>query len=55
MRYLLDTCAISELVAKQPNQQVIDWLDGLDPEAVQLSLIKIGEIRKGIEKLTDSK
>jgi tRNA(fMet)-specific endonuclease VapC len=55
MRYLLDTCAISELVAKRPNQQVVDWIDGLDPEAVHLSVITIGEIRKGIEKLPDSK
>lgn len=55
MRYLLDTCAISELVAKQPNQGVIDWIDGVDPETVHLSVITIGEIRKGIEKLPDSK
>jgi predicted nucleic acid-binding protein len=55
MRYLLDTCAISELVAKRPNQRVIDWIDSIDPEAVHLSVITIGEIRKGIEKLRDSK
>lgn len=55
MRYLLDTCAISELVAKQPNQRVIDWIDSVDPETVHLSVITIGEIRKGIEKLPDSK
>jgi toxin FitB len=55
MRYLLDTCAISELVAKRPNQRFIDWIDGVDPDAVHLSVITIGEIRKGIEKLPDSK
>jgi toxin FitB len=55
MRYLLDTCAISELVAKRPDQRIIDWIDGIDPEAVHLSVITIGEIRKGIEKLPDSK
>jgi len=55
MRYLLDTCVISELVARQPNQRVIDWIDNVDPETVHLSVITIGEIRKGIEKLTDSK
>jgi toxin FitB len=55
MRYLLDTCAISELVSKQPNQRVVDWIDGIDPEAVYLSVVTIGEIRKGIEKLSDSK
>jgi tRNA(fMet)-specific endonuclease VapC len=55
MRYLLDTCAISELVSKQPNQRVVDWIDGIDPETVYLSVITVGEIRKGIEKLSDSK
>jgi len=55
MRYLLDTCAISELVAKRPNQRVIDWIDEVEPEAVYISVITIGEIRKGIEKLPDSK
>lgn len=55
MRYLLDTCVISELVAKRPNQRITDWIDGVDPEAVHLSVITIGEIRKGIEKLPDSK
>jgi predicted nucleic acid-binding protein len=55
MRYLLDTCVISELVTRQPNQQVIDWIDGVDSESVHLSVVTIGEIRKGIEKLPDSK
>lgn len=55
MRYLLDTCVISELVAKQPNQRVIDWIDSVDAGTVYLSVITIGEIRKGIEKLPDSK
>jgi predicted nucleic acid-binding protein len=55
MRYLLDTCAISELVAKRRNQRVIDWIDAVDPHGVYLSVITIGEIRKGIEKLPDSK
>lgn len=32
MTYLLDTYLISELVAKQPNQQVMDWLDTQQPE-----------------------
>lgn len=55
MKYLLDTCVISELVAKRPHQQVIDWIDQLDPDSVYLSVITIGEIRKGIEKLPTSR
>ncbi|MBH8552719.1 type II toxin-antitoxin system VapC family toxin [Nostocaceae cyanobacterium CENA357] len=55
MTYLLDTCLISELVVKQPNQQVLDWLDAQVPETLYLSVITIGEIAKGISKLTASK
>jgi tRNA(fMet)-specific endonuclease VapC len=54
MKYLLDTNVISELVAKQPNPRVVQWIDGLDPNSVYLSVITIGELRKGIEKLPDS-
>ncbi|BAZ88130.1 type II toxin-antitoxin system VapC family toxin [Dolichospermum compactum] len=55
MTYLLDTCLISELVAKQPNQKVLDWVDAQIPETLYLSVITIGEIAKGICKLTASK
>ena len=55
MIYLLDTCLISELVAKQPNQKVLDWVDAQVPETLYLSVITIGEIAKGICKLTPSK
>jgi toxin FitB len=51
MNYLLDTCLISELVAKQPNQEVLDWLDTQVPETLYLSVITIGEIAKASAKL----
>ncbi len=54
MKYLLATNVISELIAKYPNERVIQWLDQLDPESIYLSVITIGELRKGIEKLSDS-
>ncbi len=54
MKYLLDTCVISELVAKKPNPKVIEFVDSLDPDDVFLSVITIGEIVKGIEKLAKS-
>ena len=55
MSYLLDTCVISEFVAKQPAEEVVSWLARLDPETVFLSVVTIGEIQKGIEKLPASK
>jgi len=55
MNHLLDTNVISELIAKQPNKRIVEWLDRLDPNTIYLSVITIGEIRKGIEKLPPSK
>ncbi len=55
MKALLDTCVISELVAKQPHPKVVEFVDSLDPEDVYLSAITIGEIIKGIEKLPASR
>ena len=54
MSYLLDTCVVSELVSKRPQADVVQWIDSIDPESIYLSVITIGEIRKGIEKLEDS-
>jgi len=55
MNYVLDTNVISELISKQPNKKVVEWLDRLDPNTIYLSVVTIGEIRKGIEKLPPSK
>ena len=55
MKALLDTCVISELVSKTPNLKVVEYVDLLDPEDVYLSVITIGEIVKGIEKLPKSR
>jgi tRNA(fMet)-specific endonuclease VapC len=55
MSYLLDTCVISELAASQPNEKVVNWLADLDPDKVYLSVVTLGEIQKGIEKLPPSK
>ena len=55
MNYLLDTCVISELVKNSPDKNVLDWLMNTPAERLYLSVITIGEIRKGLLKLPDSK
>lgn len=55
MRYLLDTCVISELVKKTPEPKVVSWIDAVPEENLLLSAITIGEIRKGIEKVRERK
>ncbi len=55
MNYLLDTCVISELVKPVPNPIVMEWINSVPSEALFLSVITIGELKKGIVKLPDSK
>ena len=55
MKYLLDTCVISELVSSNPEKRVIGWIDDVEDELIYLSAITIGEIQRGIEKLPASK
>jgi len=54
VRYLLDTNVISELVAREPDPAVVEWIEALDQTAVYLSVITIGEIHRGIERLPES-
>jgi len=53
MKYLLDTNVISELVKKEPNPGVLNWIDERDEAALFLSVITFGELQKGICKLSD--
>lgn len=53
MKYLLDTCVISELVKNKPEKKVIKWVEDCDEELLYLSVLTIGEIQKGIAKLKD--
>ncbi|HSM82943.1 MAG TPA: type II toxin-antitoxin system VapC family toxin [Nodosilinea sp.] len=55
MTYLLDTCVISELVAKRPNPSVVTWIDTQLSTDLHLSVITIGEIAKGTSKLAPSR
>ena len=55
MKYLLDTCVISELVKSTPESKVVNWINSCHEEAFFLSTLTIGEIQKGITKLWDSK
>ena len=51
MNFLLDTCTISEPKQQTPNQKVLEWIDAQDESKLFLSVLTIGEIRKGITRL----
>ena len=55
MSYLIDTCALSEIVKPRPNRRVIDWFEATPQEALFVSALTLGEIRKGVEGLTDGR
>jgi predicted nucleic acid-binding protein len=52
---LIDTCVISELIRPKPSPRVMTWLDGIPEERIHLSVITLGELRKGILRLDDAK
>lgn len=54
MSFLLDTCVISELAKKEPQESVARWLDGQREEDLFLSVLTFGELQKGIAKLPES-
>lgn len=55
MKYLLDTCILSELIKIEPSILVINWINSIPEENIFISSITIGEIQKGISKLVNSK
>jgi predicted nucleic acid-binding protein len=55
MSYLLDTCVLSESHKKSINENLKNWLVATPDDALFMSVISVGEIRNGIERLTDLK
>lgn len=53
MKYLLDTCVISELIKSKPNKNVVAWIKRNNELDYFLSILTFGEIHKGIIKLSD--
>lgn len=54
MSFLLDTSVLSELVKKNPRPQVLRWIDEQDEADLFLSVLTIGELEKGVAKLSQS-
>ena len=53
MKYLLDTCVLSEIIKPRADKNVISWMQKQDEESLYLSVLTFGEIEKGIEKSPD--
>lgn len=53
MSYLVDTNVLSELRRRQPDQGVVEWFAQRPARVLFLSVLTLGEIRKGVEALSD--
>lgn len=51
MSYLLDTNVVSELRKRAPDRNVLTWYESMPSDQLFLSVMTIGEIRLGIERL----
>lgn len=51
MKYLLDTNVLSELFKRQPEPKVVQWINEAEKESLFLSVLTLGEMRKGVEKM----
>lgn len=51
MSYLLDTNVVSQLDKQRPATAVLDWYASVPESALYLSVIVIGEIRKGADQI----
>jgi toxin FitB len=54
MSYLIDTNVISELAKAKPDAAVLTWFAKTPDDALFLNALTLGEIRKGVEKLTSA-
>lgn len=55
MKYLLDTCVLSELVKSTPDVNVIQWLEARKPYELCISTMTWSEFQRGVARLPKSK
>lgn len=55
MTYLVDTNVLSELRRVAPDPAVVAWFEKCPSASLYLSVLTLGEIRKGIEMLANGK
>lgn len=54
MSYLVDTNILSELRRKAPNAGVVAWFSKRPASSLYLSVLTLGELRKGVEGVADT-
>lgn len=53
MSYLVDTNVVAELARREPDPRVVTWFREVPDAALHLSVLTLGELRKGVESLAE--
>lgn len=53
MRYLLDTCVVSEYAKRRPNPGLVEWLRHQNEAGLYVSVLTLGEVIAGVERIAD--
>lgn len=51
--YLIDTNVISELRRREPEPRVVEWFEQRPAAQLYLSVLTLGEIRRGVDRLAE--
>jgi predicted nucleic acid-binding protein len=51
--WLLDTNVVSEFRKQKPDGRVVRWVQSISPEALFISVVTLGEVQRGVEKLRE--
>ncbi|MBT8421301.1 MAG: type II toxin-antitoxin system VapC family toxin [Gammaproteobacteria bacterium] len=55
MKYLLDTCVLSELVKPVPNPEVLAWVDSRAENDLFVAAMTLAELQRGVARLPSSR
>ncbi|TFZ04400.1 type II toxin-antitoxin system VapC family toxin [Ramlibacter rhizophilus] len=54
MSYLIDTNVLSELRRREPERKVVRWMADRPATTLYLSVLTLGELRRGVEALPEA-
>lgn len=55
MKFLLDTCVLSELVKAEPDRQVVRWFEASKAHELWVSAMTLAELHRGVARMVPSK
>jgi toxin FitB len=55
VKFLLDTCLLSELIKAAPEPAVVKWLEQREDETLFVSAVTFAELQRGVERLAESR